>query len=311
MWHDRRVRIPSPALVVLVGPSGAGKSTWATATFAAGEIVSSDRLRAVVGEAEDDLAASADAFALLDAIVDARLRRGLTVVIDTLGLDAERRRAWVAAAARHGVPAIALAFDTPAETCRAWNRDRPRPVPAAAVADQVRKFRVAREEIAGEGFAEVHGVVPAPSAGGATVPLVAAVGARPRLRFGLSVSRFDWTGGKRTLADNWQGKRFNSPNDVIVKSNGDIYFTDPIYGLPERETDKTRETDFCGVYRWSAKTGEVTLLTRELSRPNGLAFSPDESLLYVANSDPAKAIWMVYPVKADGTLDSGKEGEAP
>ena len=115
------------------------------------------------------------------------------------------------------------------------------------------------------------------------------------------VSRYDWTGGKRTIADNWQGKRFNSPNDVIVKSNGDIYFTDPTYGLPERETDKTRETDFCGVYRWSAKTGEVTLLTKELSRPNGLAFSPDEKSLYVANSDPAKAIWMVYPVQADGT----------
>jgi gluconolactonase len=120
------------------------------------------------------------------------------------------------------------------------------------------------------------------------------------------VSRFDWTGGKRTLADNWQGKRFNSPNDVIVKSNGDIYFTDPIYGLPEREKDKTRETDFCGVYRWSAKTGEVTLLTKELSRPNGLAFSPDEKLLYVANSDPAKAIWMVYPVQDDGTIGAGK-----
>ena len=120
------------------------------------------------------------------------------------------------------------------------------------------------------------------------------------------ISRYDWTGGKRTIADNWQGKRFNSPNDVIVKSNGDIYFTDPIYGLPERETDKTRETDFCGVYRWSAKTGEVTLLTKELSRPNGLAFSPDEKLLYVANSDPVKAIWMVYPVQADGTIGAGK-----
>ena len=120
------------------------------------------------------------------------------------------------------------------------------------------------------------------------------------------VSRYDWTGGKRTIADNWQGKRFNSPNDVIVKSNGDIYFTDPIYGLPERETDKTRETDFCGVYRWSAKTGEVTLLTKELSRPNGLAFSPDEKLLYVANSDPVKAIWMVYPVQGDGTIGTGK-----
>jgi len=120
------------------------------------------------------------------------------------------------------------------------------------------------------------------------------------------VSRFDWTGGKRTIADNWEGKRFNSPNDVIVKSNGDVYFTDPIYGLPDRENDKTRETDFCGVYRVSAKTGAVTLLTKELSRPNGLAFSPDEKLLYVANSDPAKAIWMVYPVQADGTLGAGK-----
>ena len=120
------------------------------------------------------------------------------------------------------------------------------------------------------------------------------------------VSRFDWTGGKRTIADNWQGKRFNSPNDVVVKSNGDIYFTDPIYGLPQRENDKTRETDFCGVYRWSAKTGEVTLLTKEMTRPNGLAFSPDEKTLYVANSDPQKAVWMAFPVKADGTLDAGR-----
>ena len=201
MWHDRRVRIPSPALVVLVGPSGAGKSTWAAATFAAGEVVSSDRLRAVVGEAEDDLAASADAFALLEAIVDARLRRGLTVVVDTLGLDAERRRAWVAVAARRGVPAIAIAFDTPAETCRAWNRDRPRPVPAAVVADQVRKYRVARGELADEGFADVHGVVPVPVAGDAAAPVAAGASGRPRLRFGLSLSRFDWPGGGAAMRD--------------------------------------------------------------------------------------------------------------
>ena len=116
------------------------------------------------------------------------------------------------------------------------------------------------------------------------------------------ISRFDWIGGKRTVADNWQGKRFNSPNDVVVKSNGDIYFTDPIYGLPEGENDATREIDFSGVYRWSEKTAEVALLTKDLSRPNGLAFSPDEKSLYVANSDPAKAIWMIYPVEADGTI---------
>jgi gluconolactonase len=120
------------------------------------------------------------------------------------------------------------------------------------------------------------------------------------------ISRLHWDGGKRTIADGFQGKRFNSPNDVVVKSNGDVYFTDPIYGLPQREKDPRRELDFCGVFRWSAKTGEVTLLTKELSRPNGLAFSPDEKTLYVANSDPQRAIWMAFPVSADGTLGAGR-----
>ena len=119
------------------------------------------------------------------------------------------------------------------------------------------------------------------------------------------VSRLESNGGKRTLADNYQGKRLNSPNDVIVKSNGDIYFTDPPYGLPKNWDDPRRELDFCGVYRLSAD-GKLTLLTRELTRPNGLAFSPDEKTLYVANSDPQRAIWMAYPVKDDGTLGAGR-----
>ncbi|HEY8550514.1 MAG TPA: SMP-30/gluconolactonase/LRE family protein [Vicinamibacterales bacterium] len=120
------------------------------------------------------------------------------------------------------------------------------------------------------------------------------------------IARLEWEGGKRTLADSYQDRRLNSPNDVVVKSNGDVYFTDPIYGLPKREHDPTRELDFCGVFRWSPKTGEVTLLTKELTRPNGLAFSPDERTLYVANSDPQRAIWMAYPVQDDGTLGPGK-----
>jgi gluconolactonase len=111
-------------------------------------------------------------------------------------------------------------------------------------------------------------------------------------------------GGKRTLVDNYQGKRLNSPNDLCYKSNGDLYFTDPPYGLPSQE-DPSRELDFCGVYRLS-KDGKVTLLTRDLNRPNGLAFSPDEKTLYVAQSDPVKAIWMSYPVKSDGTLGQGR-----
>ncbi|MCU0703900.1 MAG: SMP-30/gluconolactonase/LRE family protein [Fimbriiglobus sp.] len=108
-----------------------------------------------------------------------------------------------------------------------------------------------------------------------------------------------------TLVDKFDGKRLNSPNDLAFKSNGDLYFTDPPYGLPDQMKDKRKELDFQGVYRLSPK-GELTLLTKEMSRPNGIAFSPDEKTLYVANSDPDKAIWMAFPVKADGTLDAGK-----
>ncbi len=111
-------------------------------------------------------------------------------------------------------------------------------------------------------------------------------------------------GGKRTVADNYQGKRFNSPNDLAVHSSGAIYFTDPPYGLPLNWDDPKRELDFCGVYRF--QNGEVTLLTKELTRPNGIAFSPDEKTLYVANSDPKLAIWKAFPVKDDGTLGEGR-----
>lgn len=112
-------------------------------------------------------------------------------------------------------------------------------------------------------------------------------------------------GGKRTLVDNYQGKRLNSPNDGVLKKNGDIYFTDPPYGLPDRENDSRRELDHFGVYRYSTD-GKLTLLTTELQRPNGLGFSPDEKTLYVAQSDPKKAIWMSFGVKSDGTLEPGK-----
>lgn len=111
-------------------------------------------------------------------------------------------------------------------------------------------------------------------------------------------------GGKMTLADRYQGRRLNSPNDACLKSNGDIYFTDPPYGLSGQLKSPLAELDFCGVYRVTP-SGEVTLLTKELARPNGIAFSPDEKTLYVAQSDPKAALWMAYPVKEDGTLDKG------
>jgi gluconolactonase len=109
-----------------------------------------------------------------------------------------------------------------------------------------------------------------------------------------------------TLTDRYMGKRFNSPNDGVYKSNGDLYFTDPPYGLLGLNKDPAKELDFNGVYRLSAKDGTMTLLTKEMTFPNGIALSPDEKTLYVANSDPAKAIWMAFPVKEDGTISEGK-----
>jgi len=111
-------------------------------------------------------------------------------------------------------------------------------------------------------------------------------------------------GGKRTLVDNYQGKRLNSPNDAVFHSNGDLYFTDPPYGLPNRWDDPLRELDFCGVYRLS-KDGQLTLLTDEMTRPNGIGLSPDEKTLYVAQSDPEAAVWMSFPLEQDGTLGQG------
>jgi gluconolactonase len=104
-----------------------------------------------------------------------------------------------------------------------------------------------------------------------------------------------------TLVDKYMGKRLNSPNDLVFAKNGDLYFTDPPYGLPEQMKDPNKELDFQGVYRLSPK-GELTLLTKEMTRPNGIALSPDEKTLYVANSDPDKAIWMAFPLGADGTI---------
>ena len=110
-----------------------------------------------------------------------------------------------------------------------------------------------------------------------------------------------------TVVDKFEGKRLNSPNDLVFAKNGDIYFTDPPYGLPGNVLDPknpNRELDFQGVYRLTPK-GELSLLTKEMTKPNGIGLSPDEKTLYVANSDPDKAIWMAFPL-ADGKLGKGK-----
>ena len=119
------------------------------------------------------------------------------------------------------------------------------------------------------------------------------------------VSVLTRSGGKMTLVDQYQGKRLNSPNDLTFDKSGNLYFTDPPYGLPERADDPRRELDFCGVYRL-ATDGKLTLLTQEMTRPNGIGLSPDEKTLYVAQSDPERPIWMAFPIGGDGKLGKSK-----
>ncbi len=108
-----------------------------------------------------------------------------------------------------------------------------------------------------------------------------------------------------TVASHFRGKRFNSPNDLTVDSAGNVWFTDPPYGLEGGVDDPARELDTFGVYR-VATDGTVTLVVDDLSRPNGIGLSPDEATLYVANSDPERAVWMAYDVAGDGSVSGGR-----
>jgi len=111
--------------------------------------------------------------------------------------------------------------------------------------------------------------------------------------------------GKLTvLAAKYEGKRLNSPNDAAVKSDGSIYFTDPPYGFPKEDDDPGKQLKFNGVYRLAG--GKLQLLHKDMTRPNGIAFSPDEKTLYVANSDGKKKIWMKFDVQPDGAIANGK-----
>jgi len=131
------------------------------------------------------------------------------------------------------------------------------------------------------------------------------------------VTRLEANGRLTVLADRYEGKRLNSPNDLVYKSDGSLYFTDPPHGLSGEDQSPQKELDFNGIFRIVGS--ELRLLSKEMTRPNGIAFSADEKFLYVANADPKRKIWMRYEVGADGSLSngtifldlSGERGQAP
>jgi gluconolactonase len=117
------------------------------------------------------------------------------------------------------------------------------------------------------------------------------------------VTRLEKTGALTILADRFEGKRLNSPNDLVYRSDGSLYFTDPPFGLPKFFDDPRKELSFTGVFRLA--DGRLQLLSADLNGPNGLAFSPDEKHLYVGNWDEKKKVVMRYGVNADGSLSNG------
>jgi gluconolactonase len=147
---------------------------------------------------------------------------------------------------------------------------------------------------------------------------VAGHAARNIWRFESLESKAPHSGFKITvLADKYQGKRLNSPNDLVYKSDGSLYFTDPPYGLEtQADSDPKKELTFNGVFRIrnavshpsgaAPDPGKLDLVISDLTRPNGIAFSPDEKVLYIAVSDPQRKVWMRYDVRSDGTVTNGK-----
>jgi gluconolactonase len=118
------------------------------------------------------------------------------------------------------------------------------------------------------------------------------------------ITRLEPDGRVTVLADRFEGKRLNSPNDLVYRSDGTLYFTDPPFGLPKAHDDPARELGFTGVF--CLRNGELRVVAKDLTGPNGLAFSPDEKFLYVANWDEMAKVVRRYDVNADGSLANGR-----
>ncbi len=118
------------------------------------------------------------------------------------------------------------------------------------------------------------------------------------------IVRLDQNLRQTVFVDRFEGKRFNSPNDLVFHSDGALYFTDPPYGLLKQDDDPAKELKFNGVFRYAS--GKLSAVITDLSRPNGIAFSPDGNILYISNSDEHRKVWMRYDVNADGSVSNGR-----
>jgi len=235
---DKPIRLRADALVVLAGPSASGKSTWAEQWFRPGQIVSSDQLRGVVGEHPGDLRASDDAFALLDEIVQRRLKRGLLTVVDTLGMDAERREAWLAMAADHDRPSHLVRFTTDAATCRRRNKARAGGVPPKVLAAQLQKWSEVADDL-GAGFGHVHEPGPARVVPASLLPSAVAADTPRALRFDLLISAFEW-GDATTIP----GRLSAIAHEAETAGFGNIWVMDHFMQIPQvgREWDPMLES---------------------------------------------------------------------
>lgn len=197
--------LPTPSLIVLVGPPASGKSTWAAENFPPAPILNSDALREVVGEHALDLAATDDVFEILDRLIEMRLGRGLTTVVDTTGLDETRRLGYLAAARRHDVHAVAVRFTTSAAECKRRNRDRAHPVPVKALDSMVKAAK--QIELDSEGWDLVVEPEPVRMVTAKLAEAAAATSAVPvsprstTLGFGLLISGFDGLGPAEAMGE--------------------------------------------------------------------------------------------------------------
>lgn len=168
-----QLTVPDPSVVVLVGPSGSGKSTFAKMHFRSTEVVSSDALRGMLADDENDQGASAEAFHILALLLNGRLRRRLLTVVDATNLRPQSRRRWLRLAARYDLPAVAIVFDLPEPVFQAHNVRRPdRQVEPEVVSLQAELLRAARAAIPDEGFSQCHVLREPPDVSQATLARV-------------------------------------------------------------------------------------------------------------------------------------------